>query len=68
MKHAKEELQTCHCFIAIELLHEIFIWKLTTEEKEHEEQWVDSHLEFRGPWKDGWLMYCGAILATWIKW
>ena len=54
---------TCHCFIAIESLHEIFIQKLTAEEKEHEKQWVDSHLGFRGPWRDGWLMYDGTIMV-----
>ena len=41
----------------------MFIWKLTTEEKEHEEQWVDSHLGFGGPWRDGWLMYDGTIVV-----
>ena len=58
---------TRHCFIPIKSLHEIFIQKLTAEEKEHEKQWIDSYLGFRGPWGDGWLMYDGTIVVLYWR-
>jgi len=51
------------CFDAIESLQEIFICRLTPEEKEQEKQWIDQKLRFEGAWRDGWLMYDGTIVV-----
>jgi hypothetical protein len=42
------ENYTDYCFDAIELLQEIFICRLTPEEKEQEKQWIDQKLGFKG--------------------
>ena len=51
------------CFNAIESLQEIFVCRLTPEEKEQEKQWIDQKLGFKGAWRDGWLMYDGTIIV-----
>lgn len=55
------------CFDAIESLHDLFVRKLTPEEKEREKQWMDEHLGFRGTWRDGWIMYDGTIVVLYHK-
>ena len=57
------ENYTAHCFDAIESLQQIFVHKLTPEEKEWERQWIDEHLGFKGAWRDGWLMYDETIVV-----
>lgn len=54
-------------FTAIEALHDLFIWKLTQEEKEIEKGWVDENLVFRGLWWEGYLMYNGTIVVLFQK-
>jgi hypothetical protein len=56
------------CFDAIESLQEIFVHRLTPEEKEWEKQWIDQKLGFKDAWRDGWLMYDGTMLISRIKW
>lgn len=57
-----------HCIEAIMSLHEIFVRKLTDEEKEVEKTWMDNHLGFTGShWRDGWLMYDGTIVVLYAK-
>ena len=56
-----------HCLVAIESLHDIFVQKLTPEEKEVEKQWMDEHLGFVGSWRDGWVMYDGTIVVLYAK-
>jgi hypothetical protein len=51
------------CFDAIEELQEFFVWNLTPEEKEQEKKWSDEQLGFKGAWREGWIMYDGAIVA-----
>jgi hypothetical protein len=57
-----EEFTNC-CFTAIESLHDIFLRPLTADEKEVEKQWVDTHMGFRGSWRDGWVLYDGTIVV-----
>ena len=57
------ENYTDHCFEAIESLQEIFVRRLTPEEKEKEKQWIDQKLGFKGAWRDGWLIYDGTIVV-----
>jgi DDE superfamily endonuclease len=57
------ESYTDHCFDAIESLQEIFICRLTPEEKEWEKQWIDQKLGLKSAWRDGWLMYDGTIVV-----
>jgi hypothetical protein len=40
------ENYTNRCFNAIEYLQEVFIRKLTPEEKEREKEWIDDQLGF----------------------
>src|ERR1700678_4525523 len=47
---------TDRCFEAIESLHDIFVRRLTSAEKEKEKEWMDQHLGFRGLWREGYLM------------
>ena len=61
------ENYTDHCLVAIESLHDIFVRKLTPEEKEVEKQWMDEHLGFVGSWRDGWVMYDGTIVVLYSK-
>ena len=61
------ENYTAHCFDAIESLQQIFVRKLTQEEKEWEKQWIDEHLGFKGAWRDGWLMYDGTIVVLYQR-
>ena len=56
-----------YCFTAIEALHDLFIWKLTWEEKEVEKEWVDENLGFQGLWQEGYLMYNGTIVILFRK-
>ena len=58
---------TNHCLIAIESLHDIFVRKLTVEEKEVEKEWIDKQLGFVGSWRDGWVMYDGTIVVLYAK-
>ena len=44
------ERYTDQCFEVIELLHDLFVRKLTSAEKEVEKQWMDEHLGFQGKW------------------
>lgn len=44
---------TLQCFTAIADLHDLFIRKLTPEEKEKEKEWVDEQVGFHGSWRDG---------------
>ena len=55
------------CLVEIENLLDIFVQKLTPEEKEVEKQWMDEHLGFIGSWQDGWVMYNGAIVVLYSK-
>jgi hypothetical protein len=57
------ENYTNRCFNAIEDLQEVFIRKLTPEEKEREKEWIDDQLGFRGIWREGWIMYDGTIVV-----
>jgi hypothetical protein len=61
------ENYTEHCLVAIESLHDIFVRKLTPEEKEVEKKWMDEHLGFVGSWRDGWVMYDGTIVVLYAK-
>ncbi|KIK34678.1 hypothetical protein CY34DRAFT_97519, partial [Suillus luteus UH-Slu-Lm8-n1] len=36
-------------------------------EKEYEKQWIDSHVGFRGLWRNGWVMYDGTIVVLFAK-
>ncbi|THU93188.1 hypothetical protein K435DRAFT_592954, partial [Dendrothele bispora CBS 962.96] len=60
-------LFTERCFTAIESLQEIFVRKLTREEKEVEKCWIDERLGFRGTWREGWVMYDGTIVPLFRK-
>ncbi|KZP09658.1 hypothetical protein FIBSPDRAFT_914037 [Athelia psychrophila] len=54
---------TSRCFDAIESLHDIFVRRLTPEEKETEKSWLDQQLGFAGStWRDGWIMYDRTIV------
>jgi hypothetical protein len=57
------ENYTNRCFDAIESLHDLFVRRLTSEEKEVEKKWMDEHLGFRGKWREGWIMYDGTIIV-----
>jgi hypothetical protein len=61
------ENYTNRCFTAIEALHDLFIRKLTREEKEVEKEWVDENLGFQGLWREGYLMYDGTIVVLFRK-
>jgi hypothetical protein len=61
------ENYTDRCFAAIESLQEIFVQKLTSDEKEREKQWIDEHLGFKGAWRDGWVMYDGTIVVLYRR-
>jgi hypothetical protein len=61
------ENYTDRCFDAIESLQEIFVRRLTPEEKEREKQWIDQKLGFKGAWRDGWLMYDGTIVVLYRR-
>jgi hypothetical protein len=56
------ELFTRCCLTAIISLHDIFVRKLTVEEKEVEKEWIDNRLGFKGTWRNGWVMYDGTII------
>ena len=58
---------TERCFTAIESLHHIFVRKLTPEEKEREQAWLDHHMGFRETWRDGWVMYDGTIVVLYAR-
>lgn len=55
------------CFKAIEDLHDLFVWPLTSEEKEVEKWWMDEHLGFSATWREGWVMYDGTIVVLYKK-
>ena len=57
------EAFTTRCFAAIMSLHDMFVRPLKAEEKEQEKQWMDEHIGFKGLWREGWLMYDGAIVV-----
>lgn len=40
----------------------MFVRPLTNEEKENKKTWIDTHLGFRGLWREGYLMYDGTII------
>lgn len=61
------EKYTERCFEAIESLHNIFVQRLTDEEKERQKEWMDNHLGFRGLWREGYLMYDGTIVVFYAK-
>ena len=61
------ELYMKHCFDAIESFHDAFVCRPTTQEKEYEKQWIDSHVGFRGLWRHGWVMYDGTIVVLFAK-
>ncbi|KAG6834449.1 hypothetical protein H0H93_009567 [Arthromyces matolae] len=61
------ENYTNRCFDAIASLEEVFVRKLSDEEKEREKQWVDNELGFKGAWRDGWLMYDGTIVVLYQR-
>ena len=61
------ENYTERCFEAIESLHDLFVRRLTSEEKEVEKKWIDEHLGFRGKWREGWVMYDGTIVVLYKK-
>jgi hypothetical protein len=62
------EKYTERCFDAIEPLHNIFVRKLTPEEKEIEKKWIEEQLGFTGgTWREGWLMYDGTIVVIYKK-
>jgi hypothetical protein len=48
------ENYTDRCFDAIESLQEIFVCRLTPEEKEQEKQWIDQKLGFKGVSRIKW--------------
>ncbi|KAF9043878.1 hypothetical protein BDZ89DRAFT_943491 [Hymenopellis radicata] len=58
---------TDRCLEAIESLHDLFVRPLTTEEKEHEKEWIDQQLGFVGAWRDGWIMYDGTIVVLYKR-
>jgi hypothetical protein len=58
---------TERCFDAIESLHDIFVRRLTPEEKEVEKKWIDSQVGFKGLWREGWVMYDGTIVVLYSK-
>ena len=55
------------CFNAIKSLHDIFIWRLTPEEKEIEKQWIEKEMGFSGTLQEGYLMYNGTIIVSYKK-
>ena len=61
------ENYTNRCFEAIESLHDVFVRRLTSAEKEKEKEWMDQHLGFRGLWREGYLMYDGTIVVFYAK-
>ena len=42
------ENYTDRCFTAIEFLHDLFVQRLTSAEKEVEKKWIDEHIGFQG--------------------
>ena len=58
---------TYRCFTAIEALHDVFVRRLTAEEKEVEKRWMDDHLGFVGTWREGWIMYDGTIVVLYKR-
>ena len=58
---------TQQCFNAIESLHDIFVQKLTPEEKEIEKWWIEKEMGFSGLWQEGYLMYDGMIVIIYKK-
>ena len=58
---------TARCFEAIEVLHDVFVRPLTSDEKEVEKRWVDQHLGFLGSWRDGWVVYDGTIVVLYSR-
>ncbi|KAG6817989.1 hypothetical protein H0H93_006887 [Arthromyces matolae] len=61
------ENYTSRCFDAIESLQDLFVRKLTAEEKEKEKRWIDQALGFQGAWRDGWIMYDGTIVVLYRR-
>ena len=61
------EMYTDQCFKVIESLHDLFVRRLTSAEKEVEKRWIDEHLGFQGKWREGWLMYDGTIVVLYKK-
>jgi hypothetical protein len=61
------ENYTERCLLAIEGLHNLFVRKLTNQEKEIEKEWLDENLGFRGLWREGYLMYDGTIVVLYRK-
>ncbi|KIN97341.1 hypothetical protein M404DRAFT_16774 [Pisolithus tinctorius Marx 270] len=61
------ELYTTWCFTAIESLHNDFVCLYTDKEKEEEKCWMDQHLEFKGTWREGWVMYDGTTVVLYAK-
>jgi hypothetical protein len=61
------ELYTKHCFEAIESFHDAFVCRPTAQEKEHEKQWIDRHIGFKGSWRNGWVMYDGTIVVLFAR-
>jgi hypothetical protein len=55
------------CFDTIEDLHDMFVHPLTVVEREHEKEWMDQHLGFKGLWRKGWIMYDGTIIVPYAK-
>lgn len=58
---------TSRCFDAIESLHDVFVRRLTPEEKETEKRWLDQQLGFEVSWRDGWIMYDGTIVVLYKR-
>lgn len=55
---------TRRCLLAIESLQEMFVRKLTYQEKEREKNWVEKELGFTGGLcREGWVMYDGTIVV-----
>jgi len=61
------ELYTDRCLKAIESLHDLFVRRLTSAEKEKEKKWMDEHLCFKGMWREGWVMYDGTIVVLYKR-
>lgn len=58
---------TDRCLEAIDKLHDMFVRKLTEEEKEVEKRWMEERLGFSGLWREGWLMYDGTIAVLYAR-
>ncbi len=61
------ELYTKQCFTAILSLHDMFVRPLTDNEKERKKVWIDEQVEFKGLWREGWVMYDGTIVVLYAR-